>query len=287
MEMMFSTSSYSDIEDMYLFDDHALAIVDDSSTLTVLYFDNFRGEELPQNYGIALISGESVVGHALAILQDGSDVELYIALKLSAAITIEKMKVIVDTKSYNSRVELDSESATVYHLFSAEFTSTRATKDLFILGCETCDSGTIWFYDRQTLELVHEITGSDDKVGVGASGSIAITDNIEKVTHLWYSTSNSDGYLQLHSVYFAKNLETGVWDFREDTNSFQMGTRYPSMATLEITTHENTIIVKDSTSDELYSLQACYLNQYYDEDSGCHACPTETPFSYGIDLPLD
>ena len=193
MEKMFSTSSYSDIEDMYLFDDHALAIVDDSSTLTVLYFDNFRGEELPQNYGIALISGESVVGHALAILQDGSDVELYIALKLSAAITIEKMKVIVDTKSYNSRVELDSESATVYHLFSAEFTSTRATKDLFILGCETCDSGTIWFYDRQTLELVHEITGSDEKVGVGASGSIAINDNIEKVTHLWYSTLNSDG----------------------------------------------------------------------------------------------
>ena len=43
------------IEDVYVFDDYALAFVN-SNTFEVIYFDEFRGDTVPDNYATELFS---------------------------------------------------------------------------------------------------------------------------------------------------------------------------------------------------------------------------------------
>jgi hypothetical protein len=86
-------------------------------------------------------------------------------------------------------VEKDS-SASIGLLKSVELTSFLATDELIILGCSSCDSENGWikFYDRETLTLQHAEAGHDSKMYIGASNSLALSTDVDDVTHLWYTS---------------------------------------------------------------------------------------------------
>ena len=77
-----------------------------------------------------------------------------------------------------------------------------ATEDLLVIGCADCDiGGQIKFYDRENLNLLHIINGSRTKHLTGAS--LTQTTDINDLVHLWYTTSDMAGTLELHSVYLS------------------------------------------------------------------------------------
>ena len=54
-ELMFSTTAYDEINDIYLLDDYAVAVIDNSALKAIYYADGYLGAEVPVNYGINLL----------------------------------------------------------------------------------------------------------------------------------------------------------------------------------------------------------------------------------------
>jgi len=263
-ELIFETSSFDSIEDIYLFDDYALALVGGGTTFTVIHFPNFRGGEVPSNYGIDLISEDAIVGHALTTSLDGTTPVLFIALETSAAILGYRMQVFVDTKSYNSRVGEDR-SASIALLKSVELTSFLATDDLIILGCSGCNSGEGWikFYDRESLTLLHTEAGDESNMSKGTSKSLALSDDVQGVTHLWY-TSMSDNTLKLNTIYASYDSEADEWDFDKRENKFSTtGNSVNDRLIVNSIGHD--IIIKVNSATTIYKIKACALNTFFSD----------------------
>lgn len=192
-KLIFKTSSYSEINELYLFDDQALAVVNGNSLLKMIHYKDFTGDVVPENYGITLHRKGTITDSAIAKSVDGQYWELYLSIKSSAAQLVNRYK-IVDFDSYNSRLEQNSSSIALLH--SVVLSYKKATSDLIILGCKTCQGGYGWIklYDRQTFKSIKTIKGSSKDGRVGSS--IALVSEAKGLTHLWYSI-NKGGVLYL------------------------------------------------------------------------------------------
>ena len=78
---VFSISKHSDtkVNEMYVFDDYALALVNGNS-FRVVFFKDFRGGDVPENYSIELISKGPIL-KSLMLVSDKTVPELYIAVR--------------------------------------------------------------------------------------------------------------------------------------------------------------------------------------------------------------
>ena len=80
-ETVFKTSEIGSISDVYVFDNFALALVDDSA-IKVIHFKDFRGDVVPPNYGITLVDASEIVSAAIVpSLEDVSKLELFLAIR--------------------------------------------------------------------------------------------------------------------------------------------------------------------------------------------------------------
>ena len=79
---VFSISKHknTEVNEMYVFDDYALALVNGNS-FRVIFFKDFRNLDVPENYSIELFSKDSMSQSLMMLASDNKTPELYITVK--------------------------------------------------------------------------------------------------------------------------------------------------------------------------------------------------------------
>ena len=100
-EMVFMTSQFFSITDVYLFNEYALVLVNENS-FHVIYFNHYRGKEVkvPSEYGVLFFKEDAIVGQTLYMSRDSDDPpELFVAVRSAGTIKVKRIRILIDPKN--------------------------------------------------------------------------------------------------------------------------------------------------------------------------------------------
>ena len=150
---------------MFVFDKYAI-VVRNNNLIDIVYYDQFRGREVPVNFEVELYNDMQFRNEFFekVTFWDYTGRGNYImlaAIKSSGAITIYSFESAINPDSRIS-VMVRDDSKRSFLLASTQITAFETSKDFLIVGCATCDNNAGWLklYSPEKIRLFKGIPGS-------------------------------------------------------------------------------------------------------------------------------